>query len=72
MDLIAKRKVGATWCEALAARGEPTGQAGALSARFAALVVDGMPEAEAAYRALAAFDLLWPMTEPTEAAPDPD
>lgn len=72
MDLIAKRKVDATWREALAARGEASGQSGAVTARFAALLAEGMPEAEAAYRALAAFDLLWPMTEPTEAGPDRD
>ena len=56
MALIAKRKTTETWREALAARakGDPR-----CLGRFDEQVAAGMTEAEAAYRALAAFDLLW-------------
>jgi hypothetical protein len=61
MALIAKRKMHQTWREAVMARAlTGAGEAGERClAMFDRLVGAGAGEAQAAYRALAAYDLLW-------------
>ena len=66
MPLIAKRKVGTTWRQAVAARAE--GAAEACLADFDARVAGGAGETEAAYRALQAQGLLWRIDLPGDPA----
>jgi hypothetical protein len=72
MAQIAKRKTHESWRDAVAARAREFSVPAALDA-FDAMVRAGRSEAEAAYRALAAHELLWPLaaSEPSRPAPQP-
>lgn len=73
MALVAKRKLDATWREAVEARAREMrpGAAGACLAHFDRIRDGGGSEAEAAYRALEAEGFLWSVEAPglTPAAP---
>lgn len=62
MSDVAKRKLRETWRAAVAARSRGSGPD--CLAAYDALVGAGTPEAEAAYRALRAYGLLWSLHEP--------
>ena len=68
MALIARRKTTQTWRDAVLARAEP--DAKACLSLFDEMVGSGHRDAEAAYRALAAFGLLWDIPGP-EGPPRP-
>lgn len=74
MAQIAKRKARESWRDAVAARAGEAGVPAALEV-FDDMVRGGSREAEAAYRALAAHGLLWPVggtpETPPHAAPEP-
>ena len=67
MPLVVKRKVRQTWRDAVANRIGPSDPDGL--AAFDALLAQGRPEFEAAYRVLEARGLLWRADEP--GSPEP-
>ena len=71
MALIAKRKVGTGWREAVAARATAEGVTDACLADYDARVAGGAGATDAAYRALQAFGLLWEIDLPGDAARSP-
>ena len=75
MALIAKRKVAASWREAVADRvGTERDEASAAStlATFDRLVASGTPDVQAAWSVLEEAGLLWRVAIPGESAPDRD
>lgn len=68
---IAKRKLHETWRDAVSKRARDVRIPAALDA-FDAMVRAGSGEAEAAYRALAEHELLWPISGPEPMQPAAD
>jgi hypothetical protein len=66
MALIAKRKLHQTWREAVAARASGTDADADCLTTFDAILAAGKTEAEAAFRALGAYSLLWDVQGPTD------
>jgi hypothetical protein len=69
MALIAKRKIHQTWREAVVARAADDEARTHCLAVFDGIVGQGRSEAEAAFRALAARNLLWDVVGPTDPGP---
>jgi hypothetical protein len=69
MALIAKRKIHQTWREAVAARASGIEAGARCLSLFDGIVAEGGSEAQAAYRALTAHDLLWEIEGPSDPGP---
>lgn len=68
MALVAKRKVSATWREAVSSRAAEAGLRDVALATYQARLDEGLTEAEAAFLALKAHGLLWTVKLPGDPA----